>query len=49
MLIPILLIEFVHKRELSEHGWQLRGLLRRIWISLGLFPVVYVASTRQAF
>ncbi|MHC4410857.1 MAG: CPBP family intramembrane glutamic endopeptidase [Planctomycetota bacterium] len=53
MVIPMLLIKFVHRRKLSEHGWQLRGFLKHIWIYLGLFafmaPFVYFASTQQAF
>jgi len=53
LLVPILLIKLVHRRKLSEHGWQLRGFLRHIWIYLGLFafmaPFVYFASTQDEF
>jgi membrane protease YdiL (CAAX protease family) len=53
MVIPILLIKLVHRRTLSEHGWQLRGFLKHIWVYLALFafmaPFVYFASTQQAF
>jgi membrane protease YdiL (CAAX protease family) len=53
MVVPILLIKLVHRRKLAEHGWQLRGFLRHIWVYLGLFafmaPFVWFASKQHAF
>jgi membrane protease YdiL (CAAX protease family) len=53
LLVPLLLIRFVHRRRIADHGWQFQGFARHIAIYLGLFavmvPVVWWASTRDDF
>jgi membrane protease YdiL (CAAX protease family) len=53
LVIPILLIRFVHRRTLSEHGWNMRGFVRHMAIYFGLFlfmvPFVWYASTQPEF
>ena len=53
LLVPLLLIRFVHRRRIADHGWQFQGFARHIAIYLGLFavmvPVVWWASTREDF
>ena len=53
LVIPILLIRFVHRRKLSEHGWNMKGFIRHMWIYLGLFafmvPFVLFAAQREEF
>ena len=53
MLVPLLLIRFVHKRRIRDHGWALQGFARHIGVYLGLYvlmvPVVWYVSTRQDF
>ena len=53
LVIPILLIKFVHRRTLREHGWNMGGFIKHMWVYLGLFafmvPFVYFASTREEF
>jgi len=53
LVIPILLIKFVHRRKLSEYGWNLRGFTTHLKVYLGLFafmvPFVWWASTQHEF
>ncbi len=53
LLVPLLLIRFVHRRRVRDHGWQLQGFSRHVWIYVGLYalmvPVVWYASTREDF
>ncbi|MFI5401815.1 MAG: CPBP family intramembrane glutamic endopeptidase [Planctomycetota bacterium] len=53
MLVPLLLIRFVHKRRIRDHGWEFQGFARHITVYLGLYvlmvPVVWYVSTRQDF
>jgi len=53
MLVPLLLIRFVHRRRIADHGWRLQGFLRHIWIYVGLYvfmvPIIYWASLRHDF
>jgi membrane protease YdiL (CAAX protease family) len=53
MLVPLLLIRFVHKRRIGDHGWAIQGFARHVAVYLGLYavmvPVVWYVSTRQDF
>lgn len=53
LVIPILLIRFVHRRKLADHGWNMSGFVRHLWIYLGLFafmiPFVLYAASQEAF
>ncbi len=53
MLVPLLLIKFVHRRRIRDHGWQFQGFSRHVAIYLGLYalmvPVVWYVSTRADF
>jgi membrane protease YdiL (CAAX protease family) len=53
LLVPLLLIRFVHRRRIADHGWRFDGFSRHVAVYLGLFafmvPLVWWASTRQDF
>ncbi len=53
LLVPLLLIAFVHRRRIADHGWQFQGFVRHVAIYLGLYavmvPVVWYCSTRDDF
>lgn len=53
LIIPLLLIRFVHKRKISEYGWSLNGFTTHLKVYLGLFvfmvPFVWFASTQPGF
>ncbi|MEM8883310.1 MAG: CPBP family intramembrane glutamic endopeptidase [Planctomycetota bacterium] len=53
LVIPILLIKFVHRRKLRDHGWRFDGFFRHMWVYLACFafmaPFVYYASTQPEF
>ena len=53
LVIPLLLIRFVHKRKLSEYGWNMSGFTSHMKVYLGLFifmvPFVWYASTQREF
>jgi membrane protease YdiL (CAAX protease family) len=53
MGIPLLLIWFVHRRRVRDHGWRFDGFFRHIRVYVGMYavmiPVIYWASRRQDF
>ncbi|MHC4959337.1 MAG: CPBP family intramembrane glutamic endopeptidase [Planctomycetota bacterium] len=53
MIVPLLLIRFVHRRRIRDHGWRITGLARHVWIYVGLFlcmvPVLLWVSTQAEF
>lgn len=53
LIIPILLIKFVHRRKLRDHGWVSTGFFKHIWVYLAAFafmaPFVWYASTKPEF
>jgi hypothetical protein len=53
MLVPLLLMRFVHRRRIGDHGWRFEGFSRHIRIYLGLYalmvPIVWWASRREGF
>ena len=53
LIVPLLLIRFVHRRRIAEHGWSFEGFSRHVRLYLGLFalmvPVLWWVSTQQEF
>jgi membrane protease YdiL (CAAX protease family) len=53
LIVPLLLIRLVHRRRIGEHGWNLQGFSRHVWVYLGCFavmvPVLWWVSTQQEF
>jgi len=53
LVIPLLLIKFVHRRRIADHGWRWEGFARHVLVYFALYlfmvPLIWWASTRHDF
>lgn len=53
LLIPMLIVKFVLKENLTDYGFQIKGIKKHLWIYLVLiaimFPIVFIVSKSSVF